>query len=578
MNPQARFAFQQRMLSHTNRLNRSVFPGDGLDACFPMSHQNCTTDNLKVILQNPRVGQRAVGLSGILRSIFCGLALGLCWLQPPGIITAAIAWILWTLILFLATGNSARSSGARWFAAGMSVRTVAFHWIPSVVAENFDVAFPVAVLFFFVMIAFESITWILIGIVCFQVFRRRTLCIWIVPSLVIVLDYFWPRVFPWTMAHMLIGSEVLTQVVDIGGVLGLTWLMTGVSCAIVHTLDWRYPKRVLFAAHADAGNTPASSSFTLTVLVLSAIAVIYGFWSDSHWRSIAGEGKDLRVAAVQVNSSFVRAEERLCELSLKISPPPDLVIWPESSLGVYSDRLDNLANEDRVYELSREPHCSLPGYAIPGTMLLACGVTFADDAAKDGPYRNTSLLIDHHHEIIGRYTKRSLLPFGEYVPGQSVIPALRDLANIDTIREAGNHSHPMIANDGLKIGGMICYDDINPRNARETVSEGAQLLTVQVNAADYDNPVALRQHCLLARLRAIENRRYFVRCASTGITCIISPWGEVIAACEPQIEGVVLGTVKPINQRSVYTRFGDWPVFVGVLIVAWCVLIRLLGD
>ena len=539
-----------------------------------MSHLNCTTDNSKLIQQNPRARYRAVGLSGILRSTFCGLALGVCWLQPPGIITAAIAWILWTLILLLATGDSARSSGARWFAAGMGVRTVAFHWIPSVVAENFDVAFPVAVLFFFVMIAFESITWMLIGIVCFQVFRRRTLSIWIVPSLVIVLDYFWPRVFPWTMAHMLIGSEVLTQVVDIGGVLGLTWLMTGVSCAIVHTLDWWYPKRFLAAAHADAGIIPASSSFTLTVLVLSAIAVIYGFWSDSHWRSIAGEVKDLRVAAVQVNSSFVRAEERLCEMSLKISPPPDLVIWPESSLGVYSDRLDNLSNEDQVYELSREPHCSLPGYAIPKTMLLACGVTFADDATKDGPYRNTSLLIDHHHEIIGRYTKRSLLPFGEYVPGQSVIPALRDLANIDTIREAGNHSHPMIAKDGLKIGGMICYDDINPRHARETVSEGAQHLTVQVNAADYDNPVALRQHCLLARLRAVENRRYFVRCASTGITCIISPWGEVIAACEPQIEGVVLGTVKPIHQRSIYTRFGDWPVFVGVLIVAWCVLIR----
>ncbi len=539
-----------------------------------MSYHNLANDQSGMKHQNWVVGHRAVGLLGILIATFCGLALGLCWLQSPGIVTAAIAWILWTLILLLGTGDSARSSGARWFAAGMGVRMVAFHWIPSVVAENFDVAFPVAVLFFFVMIAFESITWMLIGIVCFQVFRKRTLSIWIVPSLVIVLDHFWPRVFPWTMAHMLIGSEVLTQVVDLGGVLGLTWLMTGVSCAIVSAMYRRYPKHFLSASHTDAGITPASSSFTLTMIVLSVLAVGYGFWSESHWRSIAGVEKDLRVAAVQVNSSFVRAEERLCELSLKISPPPDLVVWPESSLGVYSDRLECLANEDEVYELSREPHCSLPGYAIPGTSLLACAVTFADDAAKDGPYRNTSLLIDHHHEIIGRYTKRSLLPFGEYVPGQAVIPALRAVANIDTLREAGHHSHPMIADDGLKIGGMICYDDINPRHARETVAEGAQLLTVQVNAADYDNPVALRQHCLLARLRAVENRRYFIRCASTGITCIISPWGEVIASCDPQIEAVVLGTVKPMNQQSVYTRCGDWPVYLGTLSLAWCVLFR----
>jgi len=539
-----------------------------------MSNENLATVNSGVTFQIRRVGHRTGGRSGIVISALCGLVLGLCWLQPPGIVVAAVAWILWTLILLLGTGESARSSGARWFAAGMGVRTVAFHWIPSVVAENFDVAFPVAVLFFFLMIAFESITWMLLGIVCFQVFRKRTQSIWTIPSLVIVLDHFWPRVFPWTMAHMLIGSEVLTQVVDIGGVLGLTWLMTGVSCAIVHSLYRRYPGLFISAAHTGAGITPASSSFALTMIVLFALAVSYGAWSESHWKSITGEQKELRVAAVQVNSSFVRAEERLCELSLKIFPPPDLVIWPESSLGVYSDRLNNLANEDEVYELSREPYCSLPGYAIPGTLLLACAVTFADDADKDGPYRNTSLLIDHHHEIIGKYTKRSLLPFGEYVPGQSVIPALRNLANIDTIREAGNHNHPMIASDGLKIGGMICYDDINPRHARDTVAEGAQLLTVQVNAADYDNPVALRQHCLLARLRAVENRRYFIRCASTGITCIISPWGEVIAACDPQVEAVVHGIVKPLNQLSIYTRLGDWPVYVGTFIVVWCILIR----
>lgn len=571
---QALFVFQQATIFQASCADRSAFIEAGWETTSPMSNENFATVNSGVIFRLWRAAHRAGRPSGIMASAFSGLALGLCWLQPPGIIIAAIAWILWTLILLLGTGDSARSSGARWFAAGMGVRTVAFHWIPSVVAENFDVAFPVAVLFFFVMIAFESITWFLIGIVCFQVFRRRTLFIWIVPSFVIVLDHFWPRVFPWTMAHMLIGSEVLIQVVDLGGVPGLTWLMTGVSCAIVSTLHRRYPKRFLSASLADAGMTPASSSFTPTIIVLSALAVLYGFRSDSHWRSIAGEGEELRVAAVQVNSSFVRAEERLCELSLKISPPPDLVVWPESSLGVYSDRLDRLANEDEVYELSREPHCALPGYAIPGTLLLACAVTFADDAAKDGPYRNTSLLIDHHHEIIARYTKRSLLPFGEYVPGQSVIPALRDLANIDTLREAGHHSHPMIATDGLKIGGMICYDDINPRHARDTVAEGAQLLTVQVNAADYDNPVALRQHCLLARLRAVENRRYFIRCASTGITCIISPWGEVIAACEPQVEAVVLGTVTPISQQSVYTRFGDWPVYLSSMIIVGCVLIR----
>lgn len=498
----------------------------------------------------------------------CGALLGLCWLQLPGLMTATMAWSLWTLILLIATSGSARFSAAKWFTAGMAVRAVAFQWIPSVVAENFDIAYPVAVVFFVVMIACESATWALLGVVAFYAFHKRTVSIWVIPCLVIVFDHFWPRVFPWTMAHMLVGSDTLSQTVDLGGTLGLTWLMTGVSCAIVMAVNRWHQRNSPASFPPQAERTRTDAAFAPTMFALITAAVIYGVWSESRWKLAVRQLKEIHVAAVQVNSSFVRAEERLRELSLKLSPPPDLVIWPESSLGVYSDQLDNLANEDDVYSLSREPHCSLPGFAVPGTVLLACGVTFADGAAEDGPYRNTSLLIDERHAIIGTYTKRSLLPFGEYVPGQSLFPALRHLANIDIIRESGNHSRPMITPSGLKIGGMVCYDDINPAHARETVAEGAELLTVQVNAADYDNPVALRQHFLLARLRAIENRRYFIRCASTGITCIIAPWGEVLAECEPQTEAVASGTIHPINERSVYNCFGAWPVYFSVLAIA----------
>lgn len=178
-----------------------------------------------------------------------------------------------------------------------------------------------------------------------------------------------------------------------------------------------------------------------------------------------------------------------------------------------------------MYALSREPHCSLPRVTITGTLLLACGVLYSDDAGPEGPYRNTALLIDHEQNIIEKQNKQSLLPFGEYVPGQLWVPALRRLANIDTIREAGSSSVPLSTSTEVRIGAMVCYDDINPATARETVDAGAEILTVQVNAADYNNPIALRQHCLLAMLRSAENRRSFIRCASTGVTCIISPVG-----------------------------------------------------
>src|SRR5262249_22308093 len=158
-----------------------------------------------------------------------------------------------------------------------------------------------------------------------------------------------------------------------------------------------------------------------------------------------------------------------------------------------------------VYKSSRHPHCDLPRYAVPDSFLLASGRTYRADTPEDGPYRNTAFLINESQEILGTYVKRSLLPWGEYVPGEEWIPALRDLANLDFIREAGDDPTPLVTERGLRIGAMICYDDTAPRNARETVAAGAELLTVQVNASDYQNPVALRQHCLLAQLRAVEN-------------------------------------------------------------------------
>ena len=172
--------------------------------------------------------------------IVCGLMLGMCWLQRPTPTTAIVSWILWTLTLLLCTAETPRSSGIRWYVAGLCVRLVAFHWIPGVVAENFEIAYPIAVVFFIVMIAFESLTWLLLGVVSYHVFRCRTGALWVLPSLVIVLDHFFPRVFPWTMGHLLIGYRPYVQMTDLGGTLGLTWYMTFVSCAIVNCLNGRF--------------------------------------------------------------------------------------------------------------------------------------------------------------------------------------------------------------------------------------------------------------------------------------------------------------------------------------------------
>lgn len=506
--------------------------------------------------------------------LLLGAVLGTCWFDIPDEATSTLAWLLWTIIILLCTDNSPRSSGWRWFIAGMAVRGTAFHWVPGVVAQNFDIAWSLALLFFLLMIAFESLGWMILGRLSFLTFRARRIPIWILPSTVIILDHFWPRVFPWTMGHMLIGYSTLIQITDVTGTLGLTWLMTATSCAVARialspNADFVKERRLFPYRGLSALNFAVATAAFLTA------ASIYGVVQNKNWQTPGASERAMRVAALQVDSSFVGAENVLLNYSLKLFPKPDVIVWPESSLGYYSDRLDKFQDEDHVYALSREPHCSLPGLAITGTSLLACGVLYSDDAGPEGPYRNTALLIDHEQNIIGKQAKRSLLPFGEYVPGQSWFPALRGLANIDTIREPGNSGVPIATPSGVQIGAMVCYDDINPLNARETVGAGAEILTVQVNAADYNNPIALRQHCMLALMRSVENRRFFIRCASTGLTCIIGPSGRILSECPVQKEGVVSGIVYPISDKTIYTRFGDWPVFLSLsFFILWFMMQR----
>jgi apolipoprotein N-acyltransferase len=457
--------------------------------------------------------------------------------------------------------------------AGIAVRGTAFHWVPGVVADNFDIAWPLALLFFLLMIASESLSWLILGRLSSLAFKARTIPIWLIPSTAIVFDHYWPRVFPWTMGHMLIGFGSMIQIVDIAGTLGLTWLMTAVSCVLAG-IFLQQDKEVAETCSGNRQRVPAAVTSAIAMAVLVIAANIYGVAQNRSWRSPNPIAKPIKVAALQVDSSFVAAEQLLLKYSLNLNPPPDLVIWPESSLGYYHERLDNFRNEDEVYKFSREPHCNLPGLSIAGTSLLACGVLYSDDAGPEGPYRNTALLIDHNQDIIGKQTKRSLLPFGEYVPGQSLFPALRSLANIDTIREPGTSSIPLCTATGLQIGAMVCYDDINPAIAREIVAAGAEVLTAQVNAADYNNPIALRQHCMLAMLRSVENRRFFVRCASTGLTCIVSPLGEVLSQCPAQREGFVSGAIYPISKKTLYTRIGDWPVFGSLLLLVLSTITR----
>ncbi len=495
-----------------------------------------------------------------------GTALSLCWTQNISPTAGIVATILLGLIIASATSDSPRQSAGLWFLAGSALRASAFFWVPTIVEDSFGVSLPVAVLFFLLMITAESLTWAFTGYLCSCAAYRGTISIWVVPASIVVLDKFWPRVFPWGLGHMFVGIPEIAQCAEIGGVHGLTWLIVTTSFGVAALIQ--FVQRQLFGRTTSDRHSVFCSVPCLVMffpgLLLTVAAAVWGAGRIQYFEKLFTETAPVLIAAAQVDTTAVNAEVRLRELSESLSPPPDLVIWPESSIGFYYEGIQDFRDEDSVRKLAREPYCSLPGYSVPGSCLLACGATFSKDASPDGPYLNTAFLINHEQKILEKSGKRTLLPWGEYVPGQHLIPSLRAIAGIDSLRSFDNDATPLQTEKGLRIGAMICYDDINSATAAQSAAAGAHILTTQVNAADYENPIALRQHLLLAQLRTIENRRYLVRSASTGITCIISPLGEVIAECPPKQEGIVSAYIHPMSVTTIFTRFGDWFVYLNL--------------
>ena len=110
----------------------------------------------------------------------------------------------------------------------------------------------------------------------------------------------------------------------------------------------------------------------------------------------------------------------------------------------------------------------------------------------------------------------------------------------------------------IRIGPLICYEDIMAELSRNYVKTGANLLVNLTNDAWFGRSVAPHQHLLLSIPRAVETRRYLVRSTNSGISAIVSPTGEIEARTGIFTTENLKGEVVLIDSlETLYTRVGD---------------------
>jgi apolipoprotein N-acyltransferase len=156
----------------------------------------------------------------------------------------------------------------------------------------------------------------------------------------------------------------------------------------------------------------------------------------------------------------------------------------------------------------------------------------------------------------GVYRKMHLVPFGEYVPMKRLLFFAAPLVEAVSDFSAGE-SAVLMPIDGHPISTAICYEIVYPDLVRRFVGAGSELLTTITNDAWFGDTAAPYQHFAQASMRAIENGRYLVRAANTGISGVVDPYGRVIVQSRIFEPAVVTGTVYYRTERTLYTRIGD---------------------
>ena len=189
-----------------------------------------------------------------------------------------------------------------------------------------------------------------------------------------------------------------------------------------------------------------------------------------------------------------------------------LVVWPESATPFIFEE-HPAAEATRL--LARETGARL--------------FVGSDQVERGGQprYYNSAFLIQPTGSVGGFYRKMHLVPFGEYVPLQSILSFAGPLVEQVGGFTPGDTLTIFRIREGAFSTG-ICYEAVFPELSREAVQRGSQLLTSITNDAWFGRSSAPWQHLAMARMRSVETGRYLARAANTGVSAIVDPYGRVV--------------------------------------------------
>lgn len=275
---------------------------------------------------------------------------------------------------------------------------------------------------------------------------------------------------------------------------------------------------------------------------------------------VPGEGLDAMSERQAVLNNHVNQTIALAEqVKAGTQPQPELVIWPENSSDI--DPLSDRQAFDAINNAAE---------AI-GVPILVGAVMFS--RTNPGTLWNVGIVWDPVTGPGELYVKRHPVPFGEYIPGRSLLQ--RFISRFDRVPyDFSPGSNPGVLQVGpAKLADVICFEVAYDDVVRDAVLAGGRAITVQTNNATYTSAgprgdAQSAQQAAMSQIRAVEHGRSVLIAATSGITAIIDPAGQVVAQA-PILESTSLSARIPLRDSiTVADRLGSWPELLVFLLVA----------
>jgi apolipoprotein N-acyltransferase len=386
---------------------------------------------------------------------------------------------------------------------------------------------------------------------------------------------------PWDqLGYSQVDSELARWIAPIAGVYGISFVIVLINAGIsaiffarkarIASLDFiGFLAGVLLLALGFIATPPIAPTTATAVLIQPNLDVEHtGYWSgpgewDQHIADFIHLGSEnCKTYIAGIPQTGAPEGEIVC-------PPyathPDLIVWPESPAPFFE----------------RDPRFqqSMADVARAEQAALVVNGVGSEFDKEDNQWRDyvSAMVFDAGGKEVGRYDKIHLVPWGEYVPFQRVFFFARKLTGKVAAFTPGDDRKVFHLTDGHgamhRYGIFICYEAVFADEIRQFAKNGAEVFVTGSDDGWYGDTSAPWQLLNMARMRAMENRRWILRGTNDGITAAIDPYGRVRQSIPRHRVDALPAEFGYVDETTFYTEHGDlfaWLcAMLSICVIAW---------